>query len=366
MRAHPHIPGMHDSPNAPRSPAQRQAPSHARRAGLLEHPERVALLSLALIAAGLIAAWLWRDHVRTTTAQEGVRRTAIERRERAHRAAHPAPLPGARRHDTTHYTILSTADDADTRAVGIAVERLYAAHTVFFAGHIGSTRPDARPDKLQLTLYRDRAEFQANNRSSPWAEAYYRTPVCYAYVDRDQRRAGDDGDESGNQGNRHHWMIHEATHQLNREIAGFARRQWIEEGLATYFATSRVVDDRIVPGTIDADAYPIWWLVDHPLGGDRAADHWIPLRTLLTGEDAPPIAQHVNTYYIEYWSLTHFLFHHDGGRYADGYRRLIAEGENGVAAFERRIGPLERIEAEWYAALREHIRRASAEAGRVH
>ena len=54
----------------------------------------------------------------------------------------------------------------------------------------------------------DREEFQRNNRSRPWAEAYYVRPACYAYY-------------GGGRENPHHWMLHEAVHQLNTEVAKY-------------------------------------------------------------------------------------------------------------------------------------------------
>jgi hypothetical protein len=108
-------------------------------------------------------------------------------------------------------------------------------------------------------------------------------------------------------------MIHEATHQLNAEVAGFRKAKWIDEGLATYFGTSRVERGRLVPGKIDPDTYPIWWLLNSGLTGSLDAD-------------------------IE------------DGRYADAYKRLIIEGGS-LENFERIIGPADKIEYEWYRYL---------------
>lgn len=292
----------------------------------------VPYLALALAIAGLLLYWRHWIH----------QQRAIERETRATEKAasrHPRPLPGAARYDTAHYSITSTADAARTRAVGDAVEALYAAHAKLFP-------PNAtRTGKLALTLYADRAQFKANNRSYGWAEAYYLEPVCYAYSASDEA-------------NPYHWMTHEATHQLNRQVSGMRNPKWIEEGLATYFGTSRIVDGRLRPGEIDPDAYPIWWLRDSDLTGELDADtangRWIPLKALVTGIGAPRIDAHVNRYYVEFWSLTHFLLHGEGGRYADGYRRLIAAG-GAPADFERLIGPMPDVERGWYAHLQAQI-----------
>jgi len=239
--------------------------------------------------------------------------------------------------ETPHYAIISHADDAQTKQVADAVEALHRGfHDLFPA--VPSQRKDGH--KLQLLLYRDRAHFKANNHSKPWAEAYYLPPTCYAYYAVGER-------------NPYHWMQHEATHQLHTELAGFSHAKWLNEGLASYLGASRIEAGKLQPGTADANAYPIWWLSSLYLSGkldeDVAQGRVIPLRALIEGT-GPPIGQHVNLYYIEYWSLTHFLLHHDNGRYANAYRTLL-KGDGSLAQFEAALGPVEQVQAQWYAYL---------------
>lgn len=257
----------------------------------------------------------------------------------------PAPLatqpplpPGARPVEATHYLIHSSATEEQTARIAEAAEALHAAYTHFFAGMPGMKPSKA---KLQLVLYKDQAEFKAHNRSSPWAEAYCLPPRSHAYY--------------GDGENPVHWMTHEVTHQLNSEVAHFKRTKWIDEGLADYFGSSWIADGELTPGSIDPATYPIWWLPKLALTGnlqdDIAAGRIIPLRAIVSGKGGPDINHNVNLYYIEYWSLTHFLFHYQEGKYAARYRQLIAT-EGTVENFERLIGPLDRIQAEWYAYLR--------------
>lgn len=296
-------------------------------------PWKTAAVAVALAALALY----WRHWIHA-------QRTPPRATQAAARgnARHPAPLPGAIRVATAHYAITSTASAAQTSEVGAAVEALYAAHAKLFPPTASPRTPTAR---LALTLYADQRQFKANNRSHAWAEAYYLEPVCYAYYAADEA-------------NRYHWMLHEATHQLNRQVSGMRNPKWIEEGLATYFGTSRIVGGRLLPGEIDAHTYPVWWLSDSGFSGsldaDVAAGRWIPLRALITGIDAPPIGAHVNRYYVEYWSLTRFLLRGDGGRHADAYGRLIAAGGS-FADFERLIGPADVIERAWHADLQGQI-----------
>jgi len=190
-------------------------------------------------------------------------------------------------------------------------------------------------------LYKDQAEFKAHNRSSSWAEAYYLPPRSHAYY--------------GEGDNPIHWMTHEATHQLNREVAHFRKTKWIDEGLADYFGSSWIADGTLTPGSIDPATYPIWWLPQLSLTGnlqdDIATGKVIPLHAIVSGKGGPDINRNVNLYYIEYWSLTHFLFHYQEGKYAAQYRQLIAT-DGTLENFERLIGPVDRIQTEWYIYLR--------------
>lgn len=308
------------------------------------------VIAIAAMAAVLL---YWRHWIQEQRAlQKAEARALIAKGRTAQgRSPHPNPLPGAKLIETAHYTITSTADAAQTQQVADAAEALYSAYAAFFPGKAAS----APRNRLKLTLYAHQAQFKANNRSLPWAEAYYLRPICYAYYAK-------------NESNPYHWMVHEATHQLNAEVSGFPKTRWVDEGLATYFGTSRIEPGtsepgtsgrgKLVPGKIDRDAYPIWWLTNSGLTGSLDKDidegNWVPIRALITGIDAPSIASNVNGYYIQYWSLSHFLFHGENGRYAAGYKRLIAEGGS-LANFERLIGPADRVEYEWYRYLQGEI-----------
>lgn len=255
----------------------------------------------------------------------------------------PAPAvrlpPQAREYRTDHYAVFSAATPAQTVRVATAVEALYRAYGEFFA----LAPAAAGQERLRLILYRDRAQFSAFNTSMPWAEAYYRAPYCHAYFSRDAD-------------NPYHWMLHEATHQLHAERAGFSRAKWINEGVASYFGASRLEGARLRPGSIDANAYPIWWLPELPLSGslerDLRSGLLIPLRQLIDDSGPPIGGKHLNVYYLEYWSLSHFLFHHRDGAHAAAYRRLM-RGRGTLAEFEAALGPVERIQEQWYRYLLE-------------
>ena len=258
--------------------------------------------------------------------------TACDGNKPANPSAKVAILAGTKVVETENYKIFSTAPDDQTRSVAEAVEALHTSYASFFGSKSHS-------GKFQLVLYKDQAQFKANNHSKPWAEAYYLQPRCYAYVSKSK--------------NPYHWMLHEATHQLLRELSGYKPAKWINEGIASYFGTSQLKNGVLHLGVIDPNTYPIWWLSSLNLSGDIDRDigsgKIIPLQQLIT-DTGPDINQNVNIYYIHYWSLSQFLFNYHNGQYANQYKALLALGGS-LNDFERLIGPTDKIQSEWYAYL---------------
>lgn len=298
---------------------------------------RLAILGAAVLAgAAVYVAHLQKPNQSKVDAPRAATGASTHR--------HPSLLPGVVTSESAHYRIHSTATAQQTAQVAQAVETLYGRYISVFPA------PERKAEKLTLVLYRNRAEFKHNNHSRPWAEAYHLPPRSYAYFDATAR-------------NPYHWMLHEATHQLMREVSAFPRAKWIDEGVASYFGSSRLAEDALRLGDADPDAYPIWWLPNFELSGvledDIAAGRIIPLKQVISGKDGPDVDRYFNQYYIHYWSLSHFLFHYRDGVYAQRYRQLIAEGGS-LDRFTRLIGPPERIQREWYVHLR-GLTRASAD-----
>lgn len=237
---------------------------------------------------------------------------------------------------TAHYSILSSASPEQTRQVGEMVEILYSAYTRVF-----TNLPEERHTKMQLKLFKNQTEFKRANRGIGWAEAFYREPYCNAYF-------------SSEEANPCHWMLHEAVHQLNNEVAHFSMPKWANEGTATYFSTSMIRNGSLAAGQIDPHTYPVWWVGSMALTGDIqkdiASNQIIPLRAIVTGKGGPGMGENFNLYYLHWWSLSHFLFHYQGGKYREAYIQVIRDG-GGVEAFEKRVGPIERVQGEWYGYL---------------
>jgi hypothetical protein len=245
----------------------------------------------------------------------------------------PRPWTPARTLETPHYIIASTASAAQTEEVGRVVEQLYSAYSNRFG-----TLPTFRHEhpKLKLLLYRDRREMLWVNPDLGWAEAFYREPYCRAYY-------------SANEVNHYQWMLHEAVHQLNHEVAQLKLAKWLEEGIAEYFSTSRIQDGQLVPGRIDRNTYPVWWMDEIATGTNLQASlangSVIPLRVIISGRGGPGMNQKFNLYYLHWWTLTHFLF--ESPKYRKSVLTLVQQG-GGLDAFEKTIGPVETVQAEWY------------------
>ena len=254
--------------------------------------------------------------------------------------------PSAIKAQTEFFDIRSTAPIEQTARMGKNLEILHQTYNEFFAGMTPRYR---RAERYKIILYKNQDEFHANSPAPVWAEAYYKPPYSYAYF--------------SDKGNCCHWMMHEAVHQLNREWMGLRLAPWINEGIASYFSSSQLNLNDISLGEIDRSTYPIWWLADLKLSGalqdDIASGQIIPLRVIISGEGGPEKDSEFNRYYIHYWSLSHFLLHYDNGKYAGAYRPLIKEGGS-LGEFEKMLGPVDKIEREWYVYLQELQAQVSA------
>ena len=216
--------------------------------------------------------------------------------------------------ESEHYIAYSTAGKEQSTQLLNVAEILYQAYINRFSGLCDNTK--IHP-KLKLKIYKNRKEFKSYNLFSRWAEAFYKKPYCHQYYDSDSP-------------NPYHWMIHEATHQLSHEVAGVKLEKWLDEGIACYFGTSTIENHQLKLGLIDQNTYPIWWLSDIQLTGDMQADinnkKFIPLKYIIANKGGPDIDSNVNKYYIHWWSLVHFLFHYENGKYSSKVQNLMREG----------------------------------------
>ncbi len=240
--------------------------------------------------------------------------------------------------ESGHYIAYSTATKEQSEQMLNIAEILYKSYTQKFEDICNSEKDHP---KLKLKIYKNRKEFKSYNMLSGWAEAFYRKPYCQQYYD----------DTTPNP---YHWMIHEATHQLNQEIAGLKLEKWLDEGIASYFSTSKIEENQLKLGFIDHNTYPIWWLSEFQMSGNMQADidskKFIPLSCIILNKGGPNINKYFNTYYIHWWSLVHFLYHYEDGMYSSKINNLMREGGT-LKSFETNIGPVDKIQQQWYEYL---------------
>jgi hypothetical protein len=243
--------------------------------------------------------------------------------------------------ETGHLKIYSTATQRQTDDMARVLELLYVAYSNRLGAISGFQREHPR---LQLKLYKDRAEMRRINPGMGWAEAFYLKPFCLAYFSADEI-------------NPYHWMLHESIHQLNAEIAHLNLVQWLDEGIAEYFSTSRILSGELAVGRIDPNTYPVWWIDDLAIATNLEANiangSVIPLRAIITNHGGPNINDKFNLYYLHWWTLAHFIF--ESEKYRGRGLALLQQG-GGLEAFEKNIGPVEQVQAEWH----EYVRRLKA------
>ena len=242
--------------------------------------------------------------------------------------------------ESDHYLALSAASEEDTREALAKAETLYRAYVDFWG------IDEAPRRKHLLKIYASRAEFKRHNPTPAWAEALYQKPYCHQYIERDNGRRP------------YQWMIHEATHQLNFELSGFQLPQWAEEGFACYFSTSRLTGDRLELGAIDRRVYPIWWLDSLELSGDLAQDiadrKIMSIKSIVNDEKPLNINTRFNLYYIQWFTLVHFLLEGRDGEYKEAFLNTLRQN-SGQIDFEKDIAPFKEIERQWYQHLRKMI-----------
>jgi len=239
--------------------------------------------------------------------------------------------------ESEHYEAFSNAPIKDTEEALKKVETLWQTYTDFW-----NVKPEPADKKLLLKIYSSRKEFKRANPMSGWMEAFYKKPYCHQYIDTEKENRP------------YHWMVHEATHQLNNEVSHFRLPQWAEEGIACYFSTSRMDDGMISLGVVDRDTYPIWWLSSLGLSGDMTRDiadkKVISIRSIVNDEKPLEMDQYFNLYYIHWFSLVHFLLEGEQGKYRQAFMACV-KTPSGLDEFEKNIGLYQIIEQQWYRHL---------------
>jgi hypothetical protein len=245
--------------------------------------------------------------------------------------------------ESDHFITESGAERTITNVAIKRAELIYATYSQFWNIPRHGELPSEK--KHRLRIYRTRSDLKRMHPFIGWGEAFYMPPVCYQYISPQER-------------NPYHWMKHEIVHQLHREVSAFKLNQWVDEGLACVFSTSREVDGKIVLGTVDHRTYPIWWLFTLGLSGDMQKDicdkRIMQLKCIITGEGGLDINEEFNLYYIQWYSLVHFLLFGDERRHREAFFRYVLH-ECPSEKFEDYFGPVTVVEKQWYAHLRDTL-----------
>lgn len=276
--------------------------------------------------------WLPRDYVRRY--EEGMRYSG-----KWITAAEDAKLHGDIQSgwdiETEHYSIRTDHSLEAGVALGDKLEQLYRVWKQLFVRYFaseaevtelfgGKNRRTGPPGpKLQVVFFRDRNEY--NEALRP---AYPNIGISIGLFDESTRRAyffaGKDYEDRT--------MYHEATHQLfhlSRPVAPNVGRQanfWIVEGVAMYMESLHEEDGFHVLGGLDD---PRMVAARFRLLND---DFYVPLSELNGyGMQQLQTDKRIGTLYSQAAGLTHFLIHHDGGRYRDAlvqYLQLVYTGRD--------------------------------------
>jgi Protein of unknown function (DUF1570) len=192
-----------------------------------------------------------------------------------------------------------------------------------------------------VKLFKDRQEFRHINPGLGWAEAFYRKPYCRAYFSQQEI-------------NPYHWMLHEAVHQLNQEVAHLNLAKWLSEGIAEYFSTSRITAEKLELGCIDRDTYPVWWIDELATSADPTENirngSVIPLRAIVANRGGPSMSREFNLYYLHWWTLTYFFF--ENTKYQSHALALVERGGD-LDSFEQGFGSVEKVQKAWHTYVRQ-------------
>jgi hypothetical protein len=225
------------------------------------------------------------------------------------------------------FVIYSTATPEQVAETCTVAAGVYDAWVGFFAADHELLED---PEPMLVRLFGTRDEFRdVVLDGEGWAEGLYDGYFCNMYWD-------------GDAANPYHWFIHEATHQLNWELGRMNNVQWLEEGIACYFGTSFWREGELALGDPDPDTYPVWWLSEWDLGTQL-----IPLETIVAGEGGPSMDEYFNYYYLEWWTLVHYLVHGQGGANLGALHEMIDDPGLDVPAFEALVGDVGELETGW-------------------
>ncbi len=147
-----------------------------------------------------------------------------------------------------------------------------------------------------------------------------------------------------------HMAVHEMTHGLDDRVVGMEGMPvWLLEGRAEYLAYA-IRSDRVMPGFIGIiESLSFRQDLAGALEALRPGD----VMKMTQGE----FSQDGLRCYALSCAWVHFLYHGDGGRHAEGFRRFLAgcPGKSSPALLEKAVGPLSDLEPAFKRYVKETL-----------
>ena len=251
-----------------------------------------------------------------------------------------------------HYRVQSDDPRLRARSVVELLDAFRGFFSEFLAPRVELALPE---DQSRVFLY---YSFHKYNRllAGDWSRSYLR-PQGH-YIDTVDVVAAHTG--AGAPQDLGDSLIHEAAHQLvDKGLTrdGFPLPPWASEGLAAYFGYTYRDEHGFRAGEIGGKSVEL--IRGSPKGRPvESAGRLRVLRAALKSrknEDATTVVDEVvglvrpasfyegktQLHYAASWMLVHFLFHADGGRYADPFVSYLAQelrGEGGRDVFYETVG----------------------------
>ena len=247
-----------------------------------------------------------------------------------------------------HFRVITNGNEGAARHVAREFEQMRAVFADEFPGYrldsaerLLIVAPEDEPAARKLL-----PEMWKHSGPKPAGVYFHAWEQPYAMVRLDQVRSDLTMDEFA-------VVYHEYVHSLLHLNLHWLPT-WLDEGLADYFATSRLANDKLDVGNIDLNTYPVWW-IDNLATSSNLTENIkngsvIPLRAIITDHGGPSMDQQFNLYYLHWWTLTHFLF--ESEKYHARAVQLAQEG-GGLEDFETLIGPVDQIQIEWHDYVRQ-------------
>ena len=255
-----------------------------------------------------------------------------------------------RKHETTHYVILSNAGRRRTRERGVLLERTYGQFQRY-TGRL-ELRPHPLRHKLVCVLFRKRTDFAAFARdhdgvTATWCLGYYSPQHDWAvFFDVESERGADEFASARAVAA----TVHEAVHQLHYHTrilkTAVQYPLWSGEGLATAFETS-TPDEPFGP---EYDFQPRQERFSRLLEADRL----MPLQ-LFVGLDQMPDGRRetVHTVYNQSYALASWLARERPGELRAYLIAMLKEPpgrpkpQRHLEMFEQAFGDVDVVEEAW-------------------